>query len=339
MQSEMGRVGGYGSTDRAALLVDKEVALETKYKILVINDKKNLNNRYRLELCDVLERKGCLVKSVGVFDSILTPFLVFIEILLLGRSGAVISSNIRSNIFLLIQPWVAGLVIINGMGRWRDKRFFRYFLLVLLKCNNNKKVVVQSYADFRYIRKYLGGSYNVCWVPGSGGTKKEFGVLDGLVTVQRDTKLPLVAASLKKLLAHIDVNEPFFVVGCKDKGVAAEIFKEHKGGVVEVGFVPQGDIFKHGNIFVQPSGYGEGFPHTLADAIVSGIRIFIDKGEYLKYGLWKLDCEARPLTGEWMEVTPGPQARMKVSLDGVLDEYMNAFFSVSRFSEENKETG
>ncbi|GEK73664.1 hypothetical protein HHA04nite_22080 [Halomonas halophila] len=132
---------------------------------------------------------------------------------------------------------------------------------------------------------------------------------------------------------RLDFDGCFYMVGCEREGLAGRLLNNGRVDVVEVGFVPQDEIFYLGNVFVQPSGYGEGFPHTLADALVSDMRVIIDKGEYLKYGLWKMDCDAKMIAQGWLEVVAGSEAREKVSAKAVLSLYVSAFYSTSCFSE------
>jgi hypothetical protein len=59
-----------------------------------------------------------------------------------------------------------------------------------------------------------------------------------------------------------------------------------------IGKVPQSDILESGSNFLQPGGrYGEGFPHSLCDALCSGMFTVTDLKTYRKFGMHKLRCE------------------------------------------------
>jgi len=106
------------------------------------------------------------------------------------------------------------------------------------------------------------------------------------VTIQRDDKLPIVAPSLIQLVRSCEQEHPLIVVGCKDSAMVKSQLDDVPH--VSLGYLPANEILSGGQTFAQPSGYGEGFPHSLADAIVSGMDIIIAPIEYRRYGLYKL---------------------------------------------------
>lgn len=50
-------------------------------EVFLLNDKKDLNARYRSALESAIRASGAVVKSKGVYESILSPFKIFFEIL------------------------------------------------------------------------------------------------------------------------------------------------------------------------------------------------------------------------------------------------------------------
>ena len=122
--------------------------------------------------------------------------------------------------------------------------------------------------------------------------------------VQRDAKIGVVASDVGALLGHLSVAPPLVIVGCEDEAQLRSLFPG--GGWRSDGYVAAEKIFAGGGIFLQPSGYGEGFPHTLADALVSGMEIWISDREFLRYGLGRLGAQRLPLAPGWSRVTPAP---------------------------------
>ncbi|MBF8224470.1 glycosyltransferase family protein [Halomonas sp. 328] len=296
-------------------------------EVFLLNDKKDLNARYRSALESAIRASGAVVKSKGVYESILSPFKIFFEILY--SRPLVVSSNIKSNLFFLSLPWIRGLVILNGVGRYREIRVFRQLLIFLFFINARKVVAIQSYSDYRYFRRYSSSRQRLRWVPGSGGSQKEFGTRQGVVLVQRDNKLPLVFPSVSDFLKKTHFNGALFVVGCNNITDLESLFDSVQCEVVNIGFVPQDDIFHHGDAFLQPSGYGEGFPHTLADAIASRMKIYISKLEYLRYGLREMEFQVDPVADGWLQLVPSEAAAKMVSEESVTNSYLEALDSSS----------
>jgi hypothetical protein len=145
------------------------------------------------------------------------------------------------------------------------------------------------------------------------------------MTVQRPSKWSLVSASLTRFRNANAGGEEIFVVGCSDRDLAAA--EADPSGFVGVGYVPQHRLFSFGDVFLQPTGYGEGFPHSLADAICSGMRIFIEDSEYRRLGLAALGCRRSPLQGGWSEVLYREGAQGAVGVDQVTERYFSFFTS------------
>lgn len=250
-------------------------------KFFLLNDKAEYNVNYRSGLMAELDSRGLKFKSIGLFDSVFSFFYYIIALIILDRFF--ISSNMRSNIMFMLFFWRKGLVIVNGMGRNRTSRFFRFCINLFFVINVKKKIVFQNYADYRYFsfiskRKYY-------WVPGSGGNKRPLGKSENIVIVSRDSKLPLIASSINIAFSLVDRKSQVVLVGCS-KMIVKDYFHDKK--VSGTGIIPQNEIFSEGYRFFQPSGYGEGIPHTLVDAICSGMQVYIYKNDYIKFGLHRL---------------------------------------------------
>lgn len=251
--------------------------------IVFINDAALLNQRYRQSLIDGLQNQGYPVLSLGLLDT-KASFPKTLFYMVTHYKSTFVSSNLRANLVFLSIFWLQGVLILNGLGRYRNKRWLRRFLILLFRINLRKRVAIQSYADFRYFQRYAP-SCSFIWVPGSGGQIKTLGPQGPIVTIQRDDKLPMVALSLIELVRSCEQEHPLIVVGCRDSAMV----KSQLGDVphVSLGYLPADEILSGGQTFAQPSGYGEGFPHSLADAIVSGMDIIIAPIEYRRYGLYK----------------------------------------------------
>lgn len=286
-------------------------------KVVFLNDHKILNQRYRTSLMTLASDRGYSVRSLGILDgkSLLSIIAIFIPGIFLGT---IVSSNLRTNILVLLMWHIRGVVILNGLGRHRNSTSFRKLLIILVQLNRRKSIAVQSYADFRYFRRFTN-SPAVFWVPGSGGSAKKTSELKNLFCVQRNDKLPLVADSIRQLLQTGSMAGQLSIVGCDTSDEAVALFSPHS--VTFTGYLPSADILTTGGVFVQPSGYGEGFPHTLADAIVSKIEIVIPRREYVRYGLHKLQAKSTPIANGWVRLTITEQLVTAVSEDRVNNSY------------------
>jgi len=264
---------------------------------------------------DYLLSKGCGVVSIGLFDDY-ASFFAFIKSLLCP--SVIVSSNLRSNIFFLLFPFKKGVIILNGLGRYRDIGFFRKMLIMLLRLNlRSKYVIVQNYADWRYMKRYVAKSENLMWFPGSGGSKRSVKKNDySFFVVQRKEKFKCVVDDLIEFacLGHVrKIN----VVGCNTQELQLFIDSENVS-FSAVGYQDQDEIFYFGVNFIQPYGYGEGFPHTLADAILSGLNVYISSKLYVQLGLYKMDSISidERYGSEWIKIQYGEKAKNIVGFSG-----------------------
>jgi hypothetical protein len=279
-------------------------------KIIMVNDTVSINRNYREKLYKRLCVEFKNVSNIGLFDDKFISKFKF-TLLTTMPSVFIISSNLKSNIFSLIHFWTKGVVILNGMGRYRYSKILRIILIILFKINFKKIFIIQSYADYRYFNRHL--SKNFHWIPGSGGVCKKIGPLQDILAVQRDDKLNLTGQNLLELSRH--VGRKINIVGCTKNTL------KNFPGFSFVGRVNPKDIFLSGGTFVQPKGYGEGFPHTLADAIVSDMKIYINSNEYVRYGLHKLGGKRTVKFKEWYLLEGANFVAQKVNEGEVVNMY------------------
>jgi len=269
-------------------------------KILFINDKSVYNERYRGRLISFLRDKGYDVDGVGLFDHFYS-FFCFICYLL--GSAVIVSSNLKTNIVFLFFCSRKGVIILNGLGRYRYNRLFRKLLCFLLKVNLGAKYfIVQNYADWRYLKKLLRDEDRCLWFPGSGGSKRSFLDKESFFIVQRKSKVSSVVNSVCSFGDMMGLKY-LNVVGCEDADMSSSVCGsnlELKG----IGYQKQNNIFKYGFNFVQPDGYGEGFPHTLADAVVTGLNVYMTKKLYVQLGLYVMHIPYDEVVVDWFRIKP-----------------------------------
>ena len=269
--------------------------IRNSQNILMLNDRIIYNFRYRAPLISLLCDKGHNVEGIGVYDrGALLPLLALR--LLIGRHDLVLCSNLKSNVFALLFSRRPKVIILNGFGRFRGNARIRAIVRFLLGFWKNTFAIVQNYADYRYLRRYCP-HVQMEWLPGSGGVVKTTGHARTVVTVQRDDKISAVAGNIIALLSQMQPCPKLAVVGCENRKQLDQLF----AGIPfrASGYVDASDIFREGGTFLQPMGYGEGFPHTLADAIVSGMDVYISDIEFLRYGLSRLSAHRTTLAPGW----------------------------------------
>lgn len=266
--------------------------------MILINDKNILNIRYRSGIMRILNERGVAFIGLGVFDN----FTSFTKILyfILFTNKNLLSSNMKSNLLCLVFFWRSGTIIINGLGRYKRNVKFRNLLRVLFKLNSKKNIVFQNYSDYRYFSLFLNRSFY--WVPGSGGIERVSGSSDGITIVSRMDKIVSCKDSILSLVNSIPKDQNIYIVGC-NKSQITELFN-HKS-IIGCGYVDQLDIFMHSNHFFNPSGYGEGVPHALVDAICSSIEIILPKKDYISFGFYKLGFGYSELVGGFVQLIYG----------------------------------
>lgn len=288
---------------------------------LMLNDHAKYNKLYRADLMAQLKSEGFTIKSVGLFDGYIACLAELFKFVFLKFGAVILSSNLRANLVSMLLFWCRGLAILNGLGRYRDNPLARRLVGNLMLLNWRKHFAIQCYSDYRYFRRYYC-SPRLFWVPGSGGSQRKVGKESRICIVQRDSKVACVQESVLDFCRHSDTSE-LVVVGCKDLDLVTSVFSGVK--VESMGFVAQDDIFLPCDTFLQPTGYGEGFPHTLADALVTGLNIHIDRRNYIQFGLYRLDIGTVSEGGRWRTVQPYGGGSMPVSCETVNEQYYNIF--------------
>lgn len=290
-------------------------------RVLVVNDKRALNQLYRAPLMERLRQSGLALEEVGLFEGG-RPVLRSVLRALFGRHDLILASNLRSNLMALLAFWTPGMVILNGLGRYRRRPSARWLVGRLLRMNGRKAIVIQSRADYRFFRRHVGGAH-LYWVPGSGGSEKTVGNTDRPLAVQRPDKIGAVAESLQAYFEATGAARDLVLVGCPD---TPEMRAAFPGFELELtSTVPAADLFRRGGLFLQPTGYGEGVPHTLVDAIVSRMGVAIANIEYLRYGFARLGITREPLGPGWSRLVVPEPARAALMNEKISSDYANIF--------------
>lgn len=293
-------------------------ALKHHRKIVFVSDTTRLVQLYRGDLISTLRARGVEVRSVGFRGSL----LAFLRAIF-SRSTITVSSNLKTNLLVLALSRGRGVVILNGLGRYRKAKIFRSFLLLLLRHNRQEKIiVVQNYGDMRWLRRYGIESQ---WICGSGGREKKIGVSPSYTVVTRQNKLRKLLPSLHNFLDEYELNAPtILLVGCES--VDKEAVRDSRDALqlVPVGWVEQDDILYGGQRFLQLTGYGEGFPHSLADALVSSATVIITKADFVRFGLHRLGYRFSRETPSWGKVKCDANASDKIKVTAVNEKYIKA---------------
>ncbi|HAB38675.1 MAG TPA: hypothetical protein DCE52_11885 [Rhodobacteraceae bacterium] len=256
----------------------------------IVNDSATLNDRYRSNIIQNLKRSNVEVISLGAFDGCWSFVMVLFAFIFKPKD--VITSNLKVNLIFLIFFWSSGLIIVNGLGRLSTNISFRRIIGLFLNINRRKKFFIQNYRDFRYFRRFFRS--NIFWSPGSGGRRREFGVQNFHVIVSRSSKLSLQMDSLREAVEQVPRKNGIALVG-------VDTFTEDLSdlGVSLCGHVAQENIFSFGNSYIQLSGYGEGIPHALIDALVTDIEVHLTKKDFVQYGLNNLGFKFKLTGGKW----------------------------------------
>ncbi len=292
-------------------------------RIHFLNDKSRLNKLYRKQLMDRLQKSGFNVVSIGLFDHDRHLFKV-VWFLLSNSLCYMVSSNLRTNCVVLLLLWMPGLIILNGLGRHRKSRLLRIYLLHMFAFNCRKVIAIQNYGDYRYFRRHVySGAYSrLAWVPGSGGTARSYGKRPGVQIIQRDDKIDLVADCVCDAMRLFSIKN-LAVVGCSPSPRLQQLMP----GSFGVGYVPQSEILCYGNIFLQPLGYGEGFPHSMSDALVSGMDVLITRKAYITYGLHQLNAPVVQSVGGWYRISPNLELKSLIAVEEISICYYNLLMS------------
>lgn len=253
-------------------------------KIIFVNDKKIYNVRYRANLINLLSQFH-QIQMLGLFDSPLSLITTVFRVIFC-RTCIVVSSNLKSNLLTLCIPWKPKVIILNGLGRYRDSRILRHVLAILIQSQFAKTAIfIQSYADYRFFKKFSKGVVGIKWMKGSGGYLREVGRRENSFSIiSRDDKLPRQVGSIQDFFSCYLYSEPIYFIGIKNlQNIDLGDLK-----YFDTGYVDQKKILSYSQCIFFPDGYGEGIPHTLVDAIVSGANVFMSKKNYIRFGFYKL---------------------------------------------------
>ena len=253
--------------------------------VYLINDKIAQNTQYRSGLIELLQnKKQHRFISLGIFDSNLSLFKFLIKVLF-SKPTLIISSNLRANLIALLLVSINRVIILNGLGRYRNIKWLRYYILSCMRLSKrNTKLLVQNYADFRYFRRFSRKGFFVEWVPGSGGQTRLVGRDHCSVSIiTRDKKIALQLKSINDFLSKVCKDEKIWIIGTDDPSIGSSLVASN---ITFTGKVPQQNILVYSSKLFVPDGYGEGIPHTLVDAIVSGVSIYVSKRNFIRFGLY-----------------------------------------------------
>ena len=246
------------------------INLKLQKKIYVANDTHGLNNRYRSDLIMLLSTQGNLVSSINLYQLIKLRFFR-------GIDDLIISSNLRCNLITIILFYSNVHLILNGLGRYYKSKKLRVIIGFLLSLGN-RKIFIQNYRDYRYFSRYF--KINYCeWVLGSGAVFRALGNEAGFFSISRDSKILLCTEELKNFTEKFNAKVKIVGVSNADINLHVDL----------MGWVEQDRILTFGDKFVWLGGYGDGFPHSLADALYNQIETYVSKREYIRLGLYRLN--------------------------------------------------
>lgn len=287
--------------------------------IVFINDRDVYNYRYRGEVVNELKKRHYTVFSAAL-DRPLGLLKFFVKSLIQPSKFKIFSSNLRANILVLCLSRSPATILLNGLGRYRRKKLFRWFLILILRLNRNKTILVQNYADFRFFKFYC---IDAKWVPGSGGRRLRASG-NGIFFVTRKSKIEAVSESVISFCSSNKVSA-ITIVGVDEWPSKAieEKFCYHGVEVFFTGYLKQNKIFEFGNVFIQPTGYGEGIPHTLVDALCSDLKVVITKADFIGFGLRKLGFGWVPTAGNWGNIMTSSSAINNICSDNISKRYCN----------------
>jgi hypothetical protein len=278
-----------------------------------LNDSPGLNNLYRASLMDRFIKSDYTVRSFGIF------FLNGLRSIF-QTDNVIISSNLKCNLIVFFFRRKKAIVIINGMGRLRQNKIFRWLIINLIKARGDNIVIfIQNYADFRYFSRFAKSK--VYWCPGSGGVRREVRDREKTITISRPGKFELVAESISKFVSRTGFEVD--VVGCDDIFIQnVHCSKKIKG----LGYLDQSEIFMTAKYVFQPSGYGEGIPHSVVDALCSNLTVIMERRQFIQFGLGKIGFTHVKGPQEYVSVLPHKEFD-KISLDKINDQIFSKFQS------------
>ncbi len=289
-------------------------------KICFFSDTDLTISLYRSDLVELCREKGYSV----VYTSLSKLFKSLLKVCM---ADLIVSSNLRANVVsLLLFHGKQRLVILNGLGRSRESWILRKVLYCLFRFNNKTTLIVQNYRDFRWLRRLNISSH---FISGSGGTRLPVrkSNKNRWVIITRVSKVKKQLNSIRDFSSALNNRNTiiaFYGISELEKDDSIpNVFTEFNG------VVPFDRFFLKSDNFFQPEGYSEGFPHTLAHAIVSGCNIFIPKRLYIQFGLYKYELKHKTMNNFIsFEARDYSNLRSNLSLTGINNSYFKVMFKL-----------
>ena len=157
---------------------------------------------YRKSLLNFLSSEGYQIKYCNNLKVILSSFNP------VGKRRVKISSDGRSNLITLMSSAGPSVIIFNGFGRYESSKFIRGLIIKLIKVRKNSHICIQSYRDFRFLRRFCDEN-QLNWIIGSGGTMRQTAPLttEKKLVITRAKKFPLLEKRLLdfRSLGAIDI--------------------------------------------------------------------------------------------------------------------------------------
>ena len=243
--------------------------MQPKRLVAIVSDTKDIATRYRGTLAKDLESNGYSVVLCSVFDFLRYPARY--------RYSIRVFSNLRTNVIscILCRDTGRNVRILNGYGRYKGKRRLRILVSHLLAQKKRDPLLVQNSTDYRYLRRFYRIE-KMHYLPGSGGVSRAFANNGRYGLVSRDSKIKVQVSSIGELSSFNRSLKPVVAVG---------VSQNQDLDLDLCGRVAQSDIFKRFEFLIVPDGYGEGFPHVLADAIASNMKFVISRKSLRDFGL------------------------------------------------------
>lgn len=237
-------------------------------KVIFVSDTLTILKRYRAELIRVISTTH-QTEQYSIFT------LSGLKRVYLSGDDVIVASNLKTNLIVGAFSSAKTLFIINGLGRYQRNKTLRITLKLMMRFRKKSHFAIQSYRDYRYFKKILSCAENLSWVPGSGGVRRKSGISDSFVFVSRASKYAMFHPKIT-LLSELGLD-------IKIIGVEGTALKN----IDYLGYQRQDAIFTSGSKFLALSGYGEGIPHSLVDAITSNMSIIIEHKLYIDTGFYR----------------------------------------------------
>ncbi len=262
-------------------------------KIFFVSDSLELATTRRKKLIELFNKEKFQIKFFG-----LTFPLQILANLNSLNDLYLVSSNLKANVLHLFLPFVNGAFIFNGLGRYRRNKKFRTLILFLLIFSSKLKLFIfQSYADYRYFKRF-SNLQNLFQINGTGGQRFVYErnpKFETATCVTRPNKIDLCYKCILEFIDKFRFN--VVLVGVADVG--KKLTHHNSDKIFCVGRVNNNETLTFSKYFIQPTGYGEGISQALCDAVVSEVDIYIHKDEYIRTGFYRYKISIKKF-GRWI---------------------------------------